>query len=154
SRLDAETRRGEEARARLASLVESSHDGIIATTLDGVIVHWNAAAERIFGYSAIEMVGQSYFILIPPEAKAQFERVIEQIRQGQGVRSLETVRLRKDGARVPVSVTISPIVDAAGRILGASAIARDISEEKAAEEALRSSRETERHRRAELQNII
>ncbi len=128
-------RRGrEEAQARLAALVHSSDDAIISKTLDGTITSWNAAAERIFGYSADEIIGRSITAIVPPDRLAEEDRVLRAIRRGESLEHFETVRWRKDGAVIPISQTISPIKNAAGEIIGASNIARDISARKQAEE--------------------
>ena len=132
----AERERAEEQRARLSSIVESSGDAIIGKTLDGVITSWNAGAQRVFGYSATEAVGQSLLVLFPAERTDEELRIRARIAQGELVDHFETVRVRKDGTRIDVSVTIAPIVDAFGRILGASKIARDISSQKQREREL------------------
>jgi PAS domain S-box-containing protein len=116
--------------SRLAAIVESSDDAIIGKTLDGVVTSWNSAAERIFGYAAAEMVGQPISRIIPPEQKDDFPRILGTIRRGERVEHFETVRLRKDGRRIHVSLTVSPIRDATGRVIGASKIARDVTERK------------------------
>jgi PAS domain S-box-containing protein len=108
----------------LASIVESADDAIISETLDGVIVTWNKAAERIYGYPADEAIGQSISLIIPPE----LTHVLDRIRSGERVDHFETIRVRRDGATITVSVTVSAIHDATGRIVGVSSIARDITE--------------------------
>ena len=128
-----------EARAHLAAIVDSSNDGIISKTLDGVILSWNAAAERIFGYSAEEAVGKPILMLLPPERQDEEAMILSRIRKGERIGHFETVRVRKDGSLVEISVTISPIRDENGKIIGASKIARDISNLKATERALISS---------------
>jgi PAS domain S-box-containing protein len=128
-----ETAAGErtrEALQRLAAIVESSDDTIISKDLDGTITSWNAAAQRLFGYTAEEVLGRSISVLMPPEQRAEMALILEKIRCGERVDHFETVRLKKSGERVPVSLTVSPIKDAAGRIVGASKIARDITERK------------------------
>ena len=127
--------RAEQVRARdyLASIVESSGDAIIAKTLDGTVTAWNSAAERMFGYSAGEMIGQSITRLFPPELLGEEDEIIARLRSGERVGDRETRRLHKDGREVHVSLTISPIRNAAGEIIGASKIIRDMSERKAAE---------------------
>jgi len=124
---------GDLSAAYLAAIVESSDDVIIGKDLQGIVTSWNAGAGRIFGYSAGEIVGQSIKRLIPPERQAEEEAILERIRRGESVRHFETVRLRKDGSTVDVSVTVSAIRDRAGRIVGASKVARDITERKTAE---------------------
>ena len=128
-----ERRRAEEAQARLAAIVESSEDAIIGKTLEGVIRYWNAGAQRLFGYTAAEALGQSITLIIPPE-RLDEEREIRD-RLSRGVRSdhFETVRVAKDGRRVEVSVTVSPIRDAGGHVVGASKVARDITARKQAD---------------------
>jgi PAS domain S-box-containing protein len=127
----------EQAHARLAAIVESSDDAILSKTLDGIITTWNAGAQRIFGYAAQEIIGQSILRLIPPELHDEEEQIIKRIKAGQRIEHYETERLTKDGHRVPVSLTISPLNDASGTIIGASKIARDITERKRAAEAIR-----------------
>ena len=119
---------------RFAFIVESSDDAIISKTLDGVITSWNGGAERIFGYSAEEALGQRITILIPPDRIDEETRIIESLRQGKRVPSFDTIRLRKDGEQVHVSVTISPLKNIDGTIIGASKIARDITERKLAQD--------------------
>lgn len=116
--------------ARLAAIVESSFDAIISKDLDGIITSWNPAAERLFGYSAEEAIGQPVLILIPPSHHDEEARIITRIRRGERVETFETLRLRKDGRLVPVSLTISPMRAKDGQIIGASKIARDISARK------------------------
>ncbi|HWX22339.1 MAG TPA: PAS domain S-box protein [Candidatus Binatia bacterium] len=123
-------RQTEASMAYLASIVQSSDDAIIGKTLDGTIVSWNAGAERLYGYSAIEVIGHSISLLFPPYRPEELSEILEQIRSGRAVERLETVRLRKDSTPVEVSVTISPIRDHSGRIIGASSIARDITDHK------------------------
>ncbi|MHB8899583.1 MAG: sensor histidine kinase, partial [Thermoguttaceae bacterium] len=130
-----ERRRLEEADRRLASIVESSEDAIITKTLSGKVLTWNAAAERMYGYAAEEIVGTSIAILIPPERPDELPQILARIARGQRIAHYETDRMKKDGRRVPVSLAISPLVDASGRIWGASAIARDITDWKQAEQA-------------------
>lgn len=123
-----------ESSAFLAAIVESSDDAIIGKSLDGTILSWNAGAERLYDYSAEEAVGRNISFIIPPERDGELERILERIGRGERVSHLETVRVRKDGKRLDVSVTISPIKDEEGQLLGASAIARDITERKLMEE--------------------
>ena len=121
------------ARSRLAAIVESSDDAIIGKTLDGKILTWNQGAEKLFGYPATEAVGMPMMRLFPPERMEEEPAIIARLARGEKVDHFETVRVRKDGQRVNVSVTISPIRDGAGKIVGASKIARDITERKAVE---------------------
>ncbi len=116
----------EEAKEYLALLVQSCDDAIIGKTLDGTIVSWNAAAERLYGYSAVEMIGQSIAVLVPPERSGELSPIIECVRKGDHLEGYETVRLRKGGTPIHVSLTISPIKDGHGRIMGASTIARKV----------------------------
>ncbi|HEX9369378.1 MAG TPA: PAS domain S-box protein, partial [Roseiflexaceae bacterium] len=129
----------EAERAQLASIVDSSDDAIIGKSLDGIILSWNAAAERIYGYPAGEAIGRPIDMLAPPDRPDEIPRILEQIRRGEHIARLETLRVRKDGVTIPVSLTISPVWDANGTITGASTIARDITERKHAEAALRES---------------
>jgi PAS domain S-box-containing protein len=128
-----EQRQSVGARARLAAIVESSDDAIISKTLDGTILSWNPAAERLFGYSAQEAVGKPMMMLVPPDRRTEEPGILTRIAGGERVDHFETVRVRKDGRRINVSVTISPIKDSQGKIIAASKIARDITERKAAE---------------------
>ncbi|MBI3802137.1 MAG: PAS domain S-box protein [Nitrospirae bacterium] len=127
----------EEAHQRLASIVESSNDAIIGMTLEGAIVTWNPGAERMYGYAADEILQAPVSILIPMDHPDRAEQILDRIRRGERIEHYETVRLRKDGARVDVSVTTSPIRDTDGRIVGASSITRDITRRKAAEREMR-----------------
>ncbi len=127
-------RRAEEARLHLAAIVSSSDDAILSKDLDGMITSWNAAAERIYGYNAQEIVGQSVALLFPPDCQSELAEIMERIRRGERVEHYETARVRKDGGLLSVSVTVSPIKDSSGTIIGASAIARDISKRKELEE--------------------
>jgi PAS domain S-box-containing protein len=131
--------RAEEIRRRLAAIVESSHDAIIGKTLDGRIVSWNRAAADLFGYSESEILGQSVQMLIPPERRAEEMDILTNLFDGRVVAPFETVRLAKGGRRIELSVTISPIRDAAGRIVGGSKIARDIGPQRQMVAALRES---------------
>jgi PAS domain S-box-containing protein len=122
--------RAEEARGRLAAIVDSSDDAIVSKTLEGIVTSWNRAAERLFGYTAAEAVGQSILLIIPSDRRSEEDEVLRRIRAGLLVDHFETVRRRKDGTLVDISLTISPVRDALGRIIGASKIARDITEQK------------------------
>ncbi len=121
--------RPDESAARLAAIVASSDDAIVSKDLNGVIMSWNAAAERMFGWTAAEAVGKPITIIIPKERLAEEDYVLSRIRQGLMVDHFETVRQRKDGSMIPISVTISPIHAPDGTVVGASKIARDISEQ-------------------------
>ncbi|HEV2845013.1 MAG TPA: PAS domain S-box protein [Thermoanaerobaculia bacterium] len=134
-----ERRRAEEAQARLAAIVESSQDAIVSKTLDSVIRTWNAGAERLFGYTAEEAVGQSITMLIPPERLNEEREILTRLGSGEVIEHYETVRVAKDGRRLNISLTVSPILDAEGHIVAASKVARDVTERRRAEEALRAS---------------
>src|SRR6185312_14348163 len=115
---------------RLAAIVESSDDAIVSKDLNGIITSWNRAAAVLFGYTADEVIGKSITILIPPERLSEEDMVLGRIRRGERVEHFDTVRCRKDGMLVPVSLTVSPILDAHGTIVGASKIARPIADRK------------------------
>jgi PAS domain S-box-containing protein len=132
-----ERKRAEEATRLLAAIVESSHDAIVSKSLDGIITSWNKGAERLFGYPAEEAVGQNITLIIPPERRDEERTILGQLTRGERVDNFETVRMRKDGSFLDVSLTISPMKDSSGRVVGASKLARDITERKRAEEALR-----------------
>jgi PAS domain S-box-containing protein len=134
-------KRAEEASERLAAIVNSSDDAIIGKTLQGIITDWNPGAENLFGYSAKEAIGKPITMLFPPDQAALENRILERVARGESVKFHETVRIRKGGAPVDVFVTVSPILDAGGRVVGASSIARDISERKRAADALHASEE-------------
>ena len=119
---------------RLASIVETSDDAIISKNLDGIITTWNRGAERVFGYTAEEVIGKSVTILIPPDRMNEEPDIIERIRRGERIAQYDTVRRRKDGSLIDISLTVSPLKDADGKIIGASKIARDITERKRAQE--------------------
>jgi len=136
-----ERKLAEESRFRLAAIIESSEDAIISKNLDAVIVSWNAAAERIFGYTEREAVGRPITILIPSELREEESRILERLRTGERIDHYETIRVTKSGKKVDVSLSISPVKDSAGRIMGFSKIARDITPRKRIEEALRESEE-------------
>ena len=123
--------------ALLAEIVASSDDAIASKTLEGIVTSWNGAAERLFGYAAEEIVGQSITLLAAPGREDEMPRILSRIRRGERIDHFETVRRRKDGGLVEVSLTVSPVRDRRGRIVGASKIARDISERKALEERQR-----------------
>ena len=131
-----ERKRAEEVRERLAAVVESSEDAIISKTLDGAISTWNRGAARVFGYSSSEAVGKPALLLIPPDRLHEEADILARIRRGESVEHFETVRIRKDGKNIDISATISPIRDSSGAIVGASKIARDITERKQAESRL------------------
>lgn len=138
-------RLNEDVRHRLTAVVDSSHDAIFSTSLDTVIDSWNPGAERIYGYSAEEAKGQQVSILIPEDYRHEMEWVRGEVTAGRSVQDFETIRVRKDGERIDVSMTISPILDSTARVIGFSAVARDITERKRAEKELEQAREeTER----------
>ena len=132
-----ERKRAEEALLHLAAIVESSDDAILGKNLEGIITSWNASAERMYGYRAEEMVGQPVTLLFAPDRQDEFSQIMAHIRRGERVDHYETIRMRKDGTFLTVSVTVSPIKDSTGTIIGASAIARDITEHKRLEAKFR-----------------
>lgn len=132
-----ERSRAEAAHAQLAAIVENSDDAIASRDLDRRFVTWNAAAERLFGYSAQEAIGQSVSLIIPPDQVAATGPILERLASGESIPATDTVRLTKDGRRIDVSITQSPIKDADGRVIGVSLIFRDITERKQAEEKIR-----------------
>ena len=134
-----ERQRAEEAHQQHAAIVESSNDAIVSKTFDGVIFSWNRAAEMVYGYTAREANGHSASIIIPQDKEEEFAQIAERIKRGERIDNFETTRRRKDGSLFHVSVTTSPIKDAAGKIIGISSISRDITSRKHAEEALRQS---------------
>jgi len=134
-----ERKREEEIRGRLAAVVESSDDAIISKTLDGTITSWNPGAVKLFGYSAAEAVGKSMRMLLPPERANEEIGILARIAHGEGVDHFETVRVRKDGRKVDISATISPIKNSRGAVVGASKIARDMTERKRAEATVQGS---------------
>jgi two-component system sensor histidine kinase UhpB len=137
-------RRGTSSRSRLASIVDSSDDAIISKSLNGIITTWNPAAERVFGWKANEAVGQSITIVIPPELQYEEVEIMKKLRAGERVDHFETIRITKAGRRFNVSVTISPVKDVRGRIVGASKIARDITQLKEIEAVARTNEERTR----------
>jgi PAS domain S-box-containing protein len=130
-----------DANGRLAAIIESSEDAIVSKGLDGVIASWNKGAEQIFGYTAAEAIGQHITILIPPELQDEEPSILGRIRRGERIVHYETVRRRKDGTLLDISLTVSPVKDAQGKIIGASKIARDITEQKRANVELRQAKE-------------
>jgi PAS domain S-box-containing protein len=138
---------GRRAGDLLAAIVDSSDDAIISKTLDGVITSWNNSAERLFGYTREEAVGQHITLIIPEDRRDEEAKIVEQLRRGERVDHFETVRVRKDGTLLDLSLTISPVKDATGRAIGASKVARDITQRKQIEQAL-----AERARLLDLSN--
>ncbi len=131
----------EEVRAHLAAIVTSSADAIVGKTLKGIVTSWNEAAERMFGYSAGEMIGQSIRRLIPADRQAEEDMILARLARSENIMHFETKRVTKDGRTVDASVTISPVRDAEGRVLGAAKIVRDISERKQAEQSMQASKD-------------
>ena len=131
----------DEVSALLRAIVESSDDAIIGKSLDGTIVSWNGGAERLYGYSAAEAIGQSITLIVPDDRREEQRRILDEIKTGRRVPSHETIRTTRDGRHLTVSLSVSPIVDADGRVVGASAIGRDITETRRLAAALRSSEE-------------
>jgi two-component system, NtrC family, sensor kinase len=127
-------RPADDAVARLAAIIQSSEDAILSMTLDGIITSWNAAAEKLLGYTAAEALGQPVTMLIPPEHLGEEGQVLDRVRRGETVEHLETVRMAKGGQRLDMALTVAPIRTAAGDIIGASNVARDITERRRADE--------------------
>jgi PAS domain S-box-containing protein len=148
-----ERQRADEMRAWLAALVQSSDDAIVSKTLESIITSWNPAAERMFGYTAAEAIGQSILIIIPPDRRQEEEFVLGRIRRGESVEHFDTVRVDRRGQRIPISLTVSPIRSAVGEIIGASKIARDITERKQAEVERTARLAHEQAARAELEAL-
>ena len=132
-----EEKRAEEVRARMAAIVESSDDAIVGKTLEGIITSWNDGACKLFGYEANEAIGRPITLILPPDRLDEEAQILERLRRGERVRHFETVRQRKNGSLIDVSLSISPILDSEGRIVGASKIARDITERKRADVKIR-----------------
>ena len=139
-----ERKRAEEIRARLAAIVDSSEDAIIGKTLEGLITSWNQGAERMYGYTANEVIGQPIALLAPPDRPDEVPDILARLARGEAIENYETLRVRRDGQVIPVSLAILPLSDLSGAIIGASTIARDITVQKQAEaEVERRRRETE-----------
>jgi len=138
-----ERKRNEQARLQLAAIVDSSDDAIISADLKGVILTWNAAAERMFGYSAQEVHGRSISLLVPPDRAAEDAELQGRLKRGEHIQTFETVRVHKSDKRIWVSLTLSPIRDDSGAVIAVSEIVRDITERKALEEQLRQSAKLE-----------
>ncbi|TLZ93853.1 MAG: PAS domain S-box protein [Methanobacteriota archaeon] len=128
-----------ESQARLASIVQNSDDAIFGKTLAGEITSWNAGAERLYGYAAAEAIGQKVDLIVPDDRRSEFERVMARLRNGERIEPFETVRIRKDGHKIVVSVSVSPLRDGVGRLIGGSTVARDITERKRSEQLVRRS---------------
>lgn len=131
----------DEIRSRLAAIVEGSDDAIVAKDLNGIITSWNKSAERMFGYAEEEVLGKPIALIIPADKRAEEIEILLRLRSGERIEHFETVRVSKEGKRVLVSLTISPVRDSSGKIVGASKIARDITRIKEAELALREAHE-------------
>ncbi len=132
-----ERKAAEEAQRRLAAIVESSDDAIVGKDLNGIVMSWNAGAERMFGYPANEIIGRPITTIIPPELHGDEQRILETIGRGERIEHFETIRLTKSGERIDVSLTVSPVKDDAGKVIGAAKTARDITQQKKTEQALR-----------------
>src|SRR5687767_6771399 len=126
-----------ERQAMLAAIIDSSEDAIISKDLTSRVTSWNPSAERMFGYGAEEMIGQLIHILIPEDRKTEEDQIIASLKRGERVEHFETIRVTKAGKKIHVSLTISPIKDPDGKIIGASKIARDITQQKLTEERLK-----------------
>ena len=131
-----ERKLAERTTGLLAAIVDSSDDAIVSESLDGIITSWNRSAERLFGYAAEEAIGQHITIIVPPGRQSEEVAILERLDRGERVEHFETIRARKDGTTLDIALTISPVRDAAGRVVGASKVARDITERKRAERAL------------------
>jgi PAS domain S-box-containing protein len=145
---------GDDSKARLAAIVESSDDAIVSKNLDGIIMSWNRGAERVFGYSAEEAIGKHITLIIPEERLSEETLIIARIKAGERIDHFDTIRRRKDGSLVPISLTVSPVKSPSGRIIGASKIARDISERRRLEEAQRVLSKEVNHRSKNLLAVV
>ena len=139
--------------ARLGAIIESSDDAIVSKTLDGIITSWNAGAEALFGYTAAEAVGKSILLIVPPERHGEEADILRRLRKGERINHFETQRLAKDGRRVEISLSVSPVRDSTGTIVGASKIARDITDKKRIEREREHLLDAERNARAEAQRV-
>lgn len=148
-----EAKAADASRARLAAIVESSNDAIVSTTLDGAITSWNSAAERAYGYSASEAIGRPMAMLVPAHRAGEDEEILTKIRRNERISNFETVRLRRDGSEFAAAVTISPIRDPAGRVVGASRICRDITELRRLQETLVRAKEDAEAANRELESF-
>jgi two-component system, chemotaxis family, CheB/CheR fusion protein len=149
-----EVKRAQEVGDRLASIVESSNDAIVSKDLNGIITSWNRGAQQLFGYAAEEVIGKSISILIPADRENEEPGILDRIRRGERVERYETIRRRKDGALVDITLTVSPIRNADGKIIGASKIAHDISERRRAEQRLQTVMRELSHRSKNLLSVI
>ena len=141
---------GEQRLRSLAAIVESSDDAIVSKNLDGIITSWNTGAERIFGYTAAEAVGQPITIVIPADRQSEEREILTRIRRGERIDHFETIRQRKDGTLIVVSLSVSPVKNAEGQIIGASKIARDITEQKRSQEQIATLAREAEHRSKNL----
>ena len=149
-----EKKRAEQREAWLAAIVTSSFDGIVSKSLQGIVTSWNESAERTFGYSAAEMIGQSIRCVIPADRQGEEDNILSRIAAGERVENYETVRRRKDGTLIDVSVTVSPIRDRSGAIVGASKIVRDITDRKRQEEKIRMLMREVNHRAKNMLSLV
>ena len=147
-------KKAERGAAMLAAIVTSSSDGVVSKTLDGTVTSWNKSAERIFGFTETEMLNRSIRTIIPNERQAEEDRILSTVVSGEIIDNFETVRVRKDGALIDVSVTVSPVRDAAGRIIGASKIVRDITDKRQTREQLRTLLAEVNHRSKNLLSLV
>jgi PAS domain S-box-containing protein len=136
-----ERAQAEELSSRLAAIVDHTDDAVVSKDLNGIIQSWNKGAERIFGYLAHEIVGKSVTVLIPPDRHNEEPAILHRLRAGERIDHYETVRRRKDGTLIDISITVSPVRDKAGRIIGASKIGRKINEQKRIEAAITNAQE-------------
>ena len=154
-KVEAALRENEERMRWLASIVESSDDAIVSKNLDGIILSWNQGAERVFGYTATETIGQPVTMLIPPERHEEEPVILDRLRRGERIDHYETIRRRKDGGLIVVSLTVSPVKNADGKVVGASKIARDITEQKRAGEQIATlAREAEHRTKNVLATVL
>lgn len=142
------------AEQHLAAIITSSEDGIVSKDLNGIVTSWNKAAERIYGWPASEIIGKSKALVIPPDLPNELPGILNRIKAGERIEHYDTSRIRKDGRRIDVSISVSPVRDAAGKIVGASTIARDITDRKAAERAILESQERLRDLNVRLQRAM
>ncbi|MGA8977342.1 MAG: PAS domain S-box protein, partial [Pseudolabrys sp.] len=145
-----ESKSAEQRLRSLASIVESTDDAIVSKNLDGIIANWNRGAERIFGYTSEEAIGQPITMVIPADRQSEEREILTRIRRGERIDHYETVRRRKDGSLVVVSLTVSPVKNAEGQIIGASKIARDITEQKRSQEQIATLAREAEHRSKNL----
>jgi PAS domain S-box-containing protein len=141
------------AQAKLAAIIESSDDAIVSKTLDGIITSWNGSAERLFGYTEAEAIGKSIYLIVPSDRADEEAQIISRLRKGERIEHFDTQRLHKDGRLLDISVTISPVRDSSGKIIGASKIAREISDRKRLEEDRERLLDAERYAREQAQHV-